>query len=51
MFNNIDPRKPVYVNMVREPVNRIVSWYYYIRAPWYIVEPNESGAMGKQLNK
>jgi hypothetical protein len=42
-------RKPVYVNMVREPVNRIVSWYYYIRAPWYILERNENGTMGKLL--
>jgi hypothetical protein len=24
--------------MVREPVNRIVSWYYYVRAPWYVID-------------
>ena len=24
--------------MVRDPVERIISWYYYVRAPWYFVE-------------
>jgi len=23
--------QPIYVNFVREPVQRIISWYYYIR--------------------
>jgi len=23
---------------VRDPVERVISWYYYIRAPWYYVE-------------
>ena len=26
------------VNMVRDPVERVISWYYYVRAPWYFVE-------------
>ena len=34
-------RAPIYVNMVREPVNRIISWYYYVRAPWYIVKTSD----------
>ena len=41
-------KRPIFVNMVREPISRIISWYYYIRAPWYIVEKNQNGtAYGK----
>ncbi len=28
----------MYMNFVRHPVERIVSWYYYTRAPWYMVK-------------
>ena len=24
--------------MVRDPIERVISWYYYVRAPWYFVE-------------
>ena len=30
---------PIYINIVRHPVDRILSWYYYIRAPWYLLNP------------
>ena len=29
---------PIYMNFVRHPVERIISWYYYVRAPWYLLE-------------
>lgn len=31
---------PIYINIVRHPVDRIISWYYYIRAPWYLLKKN-----------
>jgi len=37
-FSKFDLDMPIYVNMVRDPVERVISWYYYIRAPWYFVE-------------
>lgn len=36
------PPQPIYINFVREPVQRIISWYYYIRAPWYHFKYNEN---------
>ena len=29
---------PIYVNIVRDPVERVISWFYYSRAAWYIVD-------------
>jgi len=37
-FSRFDLDMPIYVNMVRDPVERVISWYYYVRAPWYFVE-------------
>jgi dermatan/chondrotin sulfate uronyl 2-O-sulfotransferase UST len=33
-FTRFNLPKPIYVNLVRDPVERIISWFYYIRAPW-----------------
>ncbi|XP_040572345.1 uronyl 2-sulfotransferase homolog pip isoform X2 [Lepeophtheirus salmonis] len=37
-FSRYNLPMPIYVNMVRDPVERVISWYYYVRAPWYFVE-------------
>ncbi|XP_051861296.1 heparan sulfate 2-O-sulfotransferase pipe isoform X1 [Drosophila albomicans] len=36
-FTKYEQPRPIYVNMVRDPVERVISWYYYIRAPWVFV--------------
>ncbi|KAJ8713554.1 hypothetical protein PYW07_013924 [Mythimna separata] len=37
-FTRLGFPSPIYVNVVRDPVERVISWYYYVRAPWYYVE-------------
>ncbi|XP_070064448.1 heparan sulfate 2-O-sulfotransferase pipe isoform X3 [Drosophila virilis] len=36
-FSKHEQPRPIYINMVRDPVDRVISWYYYIRAPWVFV--------------
>lgn len=37
-FTEFHLPEPIYINIVRDPVERVISWYYYVRAPWYYVE-------------
>ncbi|XP_040580410.1 uncharacterized protein [Lepeophtheirus salmonis] len=47
---------PIYINMVRDPIERVISWFYYQRASWNIVEriqtfPQEPLPDSKYLRK
>lgn len=36
-FTEFNIINPIYINLVRHPVDRVISWYYYHRAPWHIL--------------
>lgn len=36
-FTEFGEPKPIYINMVRDPVERVISWFYYVRSPWIFV--------------
>ncbi|EDV97967.1 GH14409 [Drosophila grimshawi] len=36
-FSKYSQPRPIYINMVRDPVERVISWHYFIRAPWIFV--------------
>ncbi|XP_036336970.1 heparan sulfate 2-O-sulfotransferase pipe-like, partial [Rhagoletis pomonella] len=36
-FKKYGKPRPIYVNLVRDPIERVISWHYYIRLPWVYV--------------
>ncbi|XP_069967761.1 heparan sulfate 2-O-sulfotransferase pipe isoform X5 [Bactrocera oleae] len=36
-FRHFELPQPIYINMIRDPVERVISWFYYKRAPWTAV--------------
>lgn len=33
---------PIYINFVRHPVDRVISWYYYKRTPWHLIKQKDN---------
>lgn len=48
-FTDFDQPQPIYINMVRDPIERVISWYYYVRSPWIFV-PNRRRNKKKMPN-
>ncbi|XP_053954282.1 heparan sulfate 2-O-sulfotransferase pipe-like [Anastrepha ludens] len=40
-FTRFHLPKPIYINLVRHPIERIISWHYYTRAEWYYQDLKE----------
>ena len=37
-FEDFGHTNPIYINFVRHPIDRVISWYYYVRQNWYQLE-------------
>ena len=42
-FESFGAETPIYINMVREPVQRVISWYYYVREARYLFKTGPDG--------
>ena len=40
-FEEFNQTNPIYINFVRDPVDRVVSWYYYSRQSWWQMSYDE----------
>ena len=41
-FEDFGYQNPIYINFVREPVEKVISWYYYKRQNWYQFENEDT---------
>ena len=41
-FEDFGHQNPIYINFVREPVEKVISWYYYKRQSWYQFQDEET---------
>lgn len=40
-FEEFNVTNPIYINFIRDPIERVISWYYYTRQSWYLIHPND----------
>ncbi len=40
-YREFNRTNPIYINMVRHPVDRMLSWYYYIRSTKYLLSTTD----------
>ena len=50
-FEEFNFTNPIYVNMVRHPVERVISWFYYIRQNTYLLEHDKTYNTTKLHNR
>ena len=46
-FEDYNRSNPIYINIVRDPIDRIVSWFYYIRSTPYLLQSNKTTNLHK----
>ena len=57
IFYRFSNTMPIYINMVRDPIEKAISWFYYIRSAPYLnnvrrkIDPNEPPPDVKWLDK
>lgn len=37
-FTQFRAPRPIYINLIRDPLERVRSWFYYVRAEWYYID-------------
>ena len=37
-FEEFNITNPIYINMVRHPIERVISWFYYVRQNVYLLD-------------
>jgi hypothetical protein len=41
--------QPLHISLVRHPVDRLISWYYYVRSPLYLLDEDRPGELKQPI--